>query len=85
MKKTKSRVLKIFIGIILAVFLSFTAVFLYFYIPSLSVRLDETRLTDDIINVALYDNQNIKLKNSDIFASGRDTGICKRLFYIYRR
>lgn len=70
MKKTKSRVLKIFIGIILAVFLSFTAVFLYFYIPSLSVRLDETRLTDDIINVALYDNQNIKLKNSDIFASG---------------
>lgn len=70
MKKEKSKVFKIFIIAFLAVVLCFIAVFLYFLIPSLGIKLDETKLSDEKINVALFDTENIKIANSNVFSAG---------------
>lgn len=70
MEKKKSAAVKIILSIMLTAVISLSALFLYFFIPSLKIKLDYGKLTDETVNLSLYDNEDKKVANSDIFSSG---------------
>ena len=70
MEKKKSAAVKIILSIMLTAVISLSALFLYFFIPSLKIKLDYGKLTDETVNLSLYDNEDKKVANSEIFSSG---------------
>lgn len=62
--------IKIILSVLLVAIVIIAAVFLYFFISSLSIKLDNAKLTDEIVNLALYDKYDAKLANSEIFSNG---------------
>ena len=66
MKKDKTSVIKIVVGIFLIAFLMIFLLGLYFFIPSLKVKLDLSRLNDGKTSVEIFDNKNKPLSVSKV-------------------
>ena len=64
MKKDKISVIKIVVGIFLIAFLMIFLLGLYFFIPSLKVKLDLSRFNDGKTSVEIFDNQHKSLSVS---------------------